>query len=353
MAKKKKTLPKNFSELIEAGDIAALMAVFDTCELDATGGYTKETALSFYNVPDELVRWLVQAGANIDATDTYKRTALHQHAMRRSGSVAVFLELGADIAARDNYGDTPLHMAAGSSFSVQNVQVLVQNGADIAAKNDSGETPLVHALKRANNMDIRNLTFIADILLQDGIPVTEEMQKAVTRIGENFEFHRAGFNKEYLPATDEALSLLYQKFNTPPVKTRQVHDGVSPIIVPAGKWQDQYSVLWDLLIPSGGPAKTVQGEVVRITGKVRDEIYRNGGANWDADFKKMLDALIVHFGTGVPLSEALLTEAKTIAKEVSRTGDGEEDLSRLCELATAWVVANPGPVALSKPEYKR
>lgn len=62
MARKRKTLPKNFNELIEAGDITALQEVFTMCELDAYGGYSKTTALSFFNVPDELVRWLVEQG---------------------------------------------------------------------------------------------------------------------------------------------------------------------------------------------------------------------------------------------------------------------------------------------------
>ena len=39
MAKaKKKLLPKDFDALLKGGDLAALKAVFDTCELDARGG---------------------------------------------------------------------------------------------------------------------------------------------------------------------------------------------------------------------------------------------------------------------------------------------------------------------------
>ena len=58
MAKKRKTLPKNFGELIEARNIDALKAVFDACELNAYGGYGKGTALHMPGIPDELVRWL-------------------------------------------------------------------------------------------------------------------------------------------------------------------------------------------------------------------------------------------------------------------------------------------------------
>lgn len=70
MAKKKKTLPKDFGDLIDRKDIAALKSVFDTCELDARGGYGKTTALSFYRIPNELVRWLVAQGADLEAVDT-------------------------------------------------------------------------------------------------------------------------------------------------------------------------------------------------------------------------------------------------------------------------------------------
>ncbi|MDR0480427.1 MAG: hypothetical protein LBG66_00920, partial [Gallionellaceae bacterium] len=81
--KKKKTLPKDFKELIEAGDIAALKAVFDDREFDARGGfYKEETALHFWGVPDELVRWLVVQGLDINTqTPTYKMTPLNQQAV--------------------------------------------------------------------------------------------------------------------------------------------------------------------------------------------------------------------------------------------------------------------------------
>ena len=55
---KKKLLPKNFDELLEKGDLNALKAVFDTCEVDARGGYDKQPAIAFDLCPDELVRWL-------------------------------------------------------------------------------------------------------------------------------------------------------------------------------------------------------------------------------------------------------------------------------------------------------
>lgn len=46
MSKKRVTLPKNFDELITAGDIEALKAVYDKCELTAHDGrYSLNTAI--------------------------------------------------------------------------------------------------------------------------------------------------------------------------------------------------------------------------------------------------------------------------------------------------------------------
>ena len=116
MGKKKKTLPKKFNELIEAADISTLKEVFVQCELDARGGYSKTTALGFYKIPDELVCWLVDQGADINAKDNYKRTPLHSQSISWCGNVRLFLELGSDIEALDYRNETPLHAAA-SAFN--------------------------------------------------------------------------------------------------------------------------------------------------------------------------------------------------------------------------------------------
>ncbi|MCU0352050.1 MAG: ankyrin repeat domain-containing protein [Flavobacterium sp.] len=353
MAKKKKTLPKNFDELIQENNIDNLKKVFDTCELDARGGYGKATALSFFNVPDELVRWLIENGADIEAVDDYKRTALHQHTMARSGKIAIFLELGANVNAVDNYGDTPLHFAAGSSFNVSSVKKLIEYKADSKNLNANKQTPLEKALSRANNIDIVNLVEISEILLKN-TNITQKMQENITRIGENFEFHRENFNKDHLQQTDEALNKLYEMYKVPPVKKRIMHDGVSQIIVSGATWQKQFEELWELLIPSNGNAQTMQGEVVRIAGKVRDEIYRNGGANWNIDFKKMLDAFLVHLASNNALSNDELEKLNSLVKDIAKNKDAETDeLNYLCELATKWTLLNPTPILLEKPNYKR
>lgn len=349
--KKKQSLPKNFNELVEVADISAIKDVFTQCELDARGGYSKETALSFYKIPDELVRWLVDQGADINAKDKYNCTPLHSQAISWCGNVRLFLELGADIEAFDYRNETPLHKAA-SSFKPKAVQELVAHGANVNVENDMKLTPLANALKICRNADIVNMEEVARILIASGSVITLDIKESVKRIGTEFEFYKESFNKEFLPQTVDSLYLLYKQFDVVPVTKRKVHDGISPITVTATKWTAQHEELWNYLIPAQGYAKTMQGEVIRITGRISYEILDNGGVNWDKDFRMMLDAMIQYFITGTPLEYNTLQEAITLTKQL-HNGIGNDEPARLCELAVYWVLSNPNPIIMKKPAYKR
>ena len=98
MAKrKKKLLPKNFEEMLVEGEIAKLQSVFDDCDLNARGGYGKETALAFDQCPAALARWLVEQGADLSATYRWGNTPLHARSRSRRGSIDVLLELEANV----------------------------------------------------------------------------------------------------------------------------------------------------------------------------------------------------------------------------------------------------------------
>lgn len=368
---KKKLLPKDFDLLLKAGDITALKAVFDTCDLDARGGYCKHTALAFRDCPDELARWLVGQGADIEARDGYGRTPLHDHAASWQGRIEILLDLGANIEATDNDADTPLHKAT-KSANAEAVRALLRRGARADAHNASNLTPLAAGLQHCSNVQIEPMAVIAELLLAadvprkkglgdlvkrafsgergDHAPITPQMQAFVQRIGETFEFHRTGFNPEYLEANSAALGRLYALFDIPPVPGRVMHDGTAPIIVRSARWQDQHQELWALLVPSKGPASTIQGELIRIAGRIADEVDGNGGVNWDADYGKMTRAFLAHIGSGAPLPAAERDRAaRVVADVLGRDGAGGE----LCELAVQWVKINPTPVPLSPPGYSR
>jgi Ankyrin repeats (many copies) len=367
--KKKKLLPKNFEALLKEGDLEKLKEVFETCDVNARGGYTKQTALAYNDCPDALVRWLVGQGADLMTEDNYGETPLHARARHWQGHIEILLELGADVHRGENLRGTPLHSAAGA-HNVRTAQILLQHGARANAVNREKMTPLIYALERCSNASLENMAPLAELLLENDQPVQAklgglfakifspqskredgpDLKALITRIGTDFEFHRSNFNPDSADAASAALDRLYQLFEVPPVARRKMHDGKLPIVAKAANWEDCHQELWELLVPSSGHAATVQGEVVRLSGRIRDELDGNGGINWDADFRKMADALLKHVGSANPLPDTELADAHSITSELKgRRGD----TARLCELAVRWVALNPQPLKLAEPDYRR
>lgn len=354
MAKKRVTLPKEFKDLMDEGNIEALKAVYDRCELTAHDGrFSLYTPLHMGGVPDELVIWLIEQGLDINIPDYYGATPLYSQAILGRDTVKLLLELGADIGKPNTYGEAPLHVAA-EFFHPKTVKLLIDKGADVNAKNDRGQTPLDSVLTVCGGIYIAQTAEIATMLLDAGAKKTPAMKEKVENIGKDFEFHREGINPDYLEAADQGLEKLYALFDVKPVEKRLTHDGVSPIFVKEGSWEEQYEELWSFLIPSSGAAKTVQGEVIRIPGRVRDELDRNGGVNWDRNYRKMLQAMPHYLSLGTPLSDNDLEEAKQLISQIygKDFNDGLR-LDRLCQLAIAWIKQNPEPLPLEEPSYKR
>ena len=354
MAKKRVTLPKEFKDLMDEGNIEALKAVYDRCELTAHDGrFSLCTPLHMGGVPDELVIWLVEQGLDINIPDYYGATPLYRQATMGRETVKLLLELGADIGKPNTYGETPLHVAA-EFFHPKTVKCLLEKGANVNVENDMGRTPLASVLMVCRGIYIAQTAEIASMLLEAGAKKTSAMKEKVENIGKDFEFHRESIHPDYIEAADKGLTKLYELFDVKPVEKRITHDGVSPIKLVEGSWEEQYEELWSFLIPSSGPAKTVQGEVIRIPGRVRDELDRNGGANWDRDYRKMLQAIPHYLSLGTPLSDTDLEEAKQLISQIygKDFNDGPR-LDRLCQLALAWIKQNPKPIDLEEPSYKR
>ena len=354
MAKKRVTLPKEFKDLMDEGNIEALKAVYDRCELTAHDGrFSLCTPLHMGGVPDELVIWLVEKGLDINTPDYYGATPLYRQATMGRDTVKLLLELGADIGKPNTYGETPLHVAA-EFFHPKTVKCLIEKGANVNVENDMGRTPLASVLMVCRGIYIAQTAEIASMLLEAGAKKTSAMKEKVENIGKDFEFHRESIHPDYIEAADKGLTKLYEIFDVKPVEKRLTHDGVSPIKLVEGSWEEQYEELWSFLIPSSGPAKTVQGEAIRIPGRVRDELDRNGGANWDRDYHKMLQAMPHYLSLGTPLSDTDLEEAKQLISQIygKDFNDGPR-LDRLCQLALAWIKQNPNPIHLEEPSYNR
>ncbi len=372
MAKpKRKTLPKDFEYLLAKGEIEPLKAVFQICELDARGGAFKQTALAFNNCPDELANWLLDNGADLHATDSYGDTPLHSRAGHWQGKIELLLNRGADVLRGSGTTGTPLHRAARVG-NLATARSLLTKGAQANATNESGQTPLEFALEQCSNASIEQMAPMAELLLGAMAPtvekktsfigrffrgatpqtsvVTPAMQKHVQHLGTNFEFHRAGYNPERLDQASDALYKLYQLFGVTPVPRRVIYDGKSPIIAKANNWQAQHQELWELLVPSGGAASTVQGEVIRISGRIGNEIIRNGGINWDKNYRQMSDAFLVHIASANSLPAPVISQAKQLLSEVKSL---DQELQALCQMAVDWVAINPNPIKLPSPNYNR
>ena len=346
MAKKRKTLPKNFQELANANDLPALKAVFDKCDLNAYGGYGKWSAIA-HPCSEEFLQWLVEQGADLHRLDGYGDSALHAQAGMHQGNIEALLKLGADITLSTLRSGTALHAAA-RSHHVINARLLLEYGADINAKDSSGRTPLELALINCSNINIENMAELTHLFFANDAQQTLSMKEHVTTIGERFEFHREGYNPDKVAQASDALDELYKLFDVQPVAKRTMHDGTSEIVVKTEHWRDQYNELWDTLIPSSGPAQTVQGEVIRIAGRIADEIQRNGGANWNADYTKMGKAFVNHISSGEPLPSAEISEARLAMSSISKL---EAKTDQLIKCAVTWVTQNTQPTQLLKPSY--
>ncbi len=97
----------------------------------------------------DIVKALLDRGANINSTDAYGLTPLHLAVLnKRLEAVQALLDKSAYVNAQDSYQRSPLHHAAAGGY-LAIVEALVSKGADVNAKSKFGYTPL--HLARLNN----------------------------------------------------------------------------------------------------------------------------------------------------------------------------------------------------------
>lgn len=350
---KRKTLPKDFEELVKTGTDQEIKNVFEKCDINAYGGYSKGNAFEFL-ISENMMRWLQEQGADINYADTYGDTPLLHHAEHRyAEEQAIYLvKLGADIfaTAQGRHRESVLHRAV-SAGSLNLVKCLLGAGADTAATDADGDTPLEYAFRRAMAFDLVKLEPVAAYLLEEGVPVTEKLQSYMQKVAEDIEFRRNDINPEYIDELDLTLNHLYEWLHIKPVPRRVLYDGESQIEIHAKSWQKQHAELWDLLVPGSGHAGTVQGEVIRISGKLSYELLDNGGVNWDTDYNDLANALHQYVCMGTPLSSEEQEEFRRLIKSIKNAD--ERELNRLAELSVKWVTLNLAPIAVGKVNYRR
>lgn len=374
MAKLRMTLPKEFIDFIYTHpykwtqqDISQCKNLLAPCSPNARerGSY-KQTALHF-SVPFEIAAWLIENGADVNAVTTYG-PPLFEHAGAGHYDICkLLLEHGADVTIENYAGETALFKAADKGY-FEIVRLLLEHGADPChySRNFADSlTPLLYMLRHIGSVPTKNKAMTAELLVsaqrKQGGPPDEEWkqaQKEVAGTGHDYQVSKDGMREDYRKACgcDAAMEQLYAIFDVVPAAPVMKHSGKMSIIVDETLPVDrQHHALWEFLVPVSGKCATIQGEVIRITGRVDDECKGNAGVNWDAEYRKMLKTLLEFFVQGSALDDADIQAAQeAISRIISCKAYGCWDSTdKLKELAVKWVKQNKAPVPLDNVDYRR
>ena len=117
----------------------------------------------------EMLRLVIEHGADVEAVDADGNTALHYAGGSNDTEfVDVLVEAGANLEARDSIGCTPLHAAA-SELKHEGVVCLLKHGAKINAQDSSLRTTLMHSAVKAGKPGAAEMV---DSLLRAGADET-------------------------------------------------------------------------------------------------------------------------------------------------------------------------------------
>src|SRR4051794_21972595 len=111
-------------------------------------------------------------------------------------------------------------------------------------------------------------------------------------------------------------------------------------------WRTEFKRLWTDLVPAEGQADTVQGELIRAVGKLKDEAFRNGNQNFGKHHRTLCKFIR---GTMVNGDVFSRDEIKKVEGWIDRILDSEHPdvlgpstcFHHLFEMAVRWCHAHP------------
>ena len=216
MPKKKTTLPKNFRELCQAGDLAALQAIYADTDINATErSVGKMHPLAMRDTPPAFMQWLLDHGAdaNFRRTKDDSPPLYHQVQAGNTEQAAVLLQNGANANYTNEYSNSILHFAKTPAL----IKLLLAHGANPAAKNRRGQTPFDSLLDSAPLSDrIADMIACAELYLQAGMTITEQQREQVAWQRDHYDEHMERFEIPHTPEGYAALRRLCEKCSALP-----------------------------------------------------------------------------------------------------------------------------------------
>mgnify|MGYP002709760678 FL=1 len=360
----RKTLPADIEQIIASGDVEAVARAVERCEIGAyLRGSAYEPRLMHFPASEEITDFLLARGEDINSRDRYQRTPIHARVRSRClDQIPMLIARGGDINARDTSDQTALFDVV-ERFPVVDVSRMMSWGADPLVVADSrvyGKATLMeYALRQESLFDAPRALPVMRLLLSLGAPVGERVPVALRLM----DRMRCTFVTHGLPdhlsqsRVDEASAALSELCALFGVEQREAQP--APVVgerleldpsVPALR---QHGELWDLLVPDSGQCQTLQGEVIRIAGRVGHEVYDNGGINWDRSFGKLLDQYLSVVRSGLPMPPDSVARAEAAVASLKSRSMSDQAVDDITELAVAWVRLNPVLVELDLPDVGR
>ena len=119
----------------------------------------------------------------------------------------------------------------------------------------------------------------------------------------------------------------------------------------------QYGELWDRLVPDSGRCETLQGEVIRIVGKISNIVCGEGQEKRGSSFRVLLNQYIRLISFNSSSSSVYLSRAKAVAVSLHCHNAGMNSVNEIVEIAVEWVRLNPvlraADIAFQVPLWKK
>jgi hypothetical protein len=118
------------------------------------------------------------------------------------------------------------------------------------------------------------------------------------------------------------------------------------------RWQDRMRELERELVPIGGEAETLQGELVRCIQNLSDEAFRNGYINWSEGHEEFIEVLQLFLCDKETFEPQILQQIQNDLGHIQKSGrtlqaEGElsdlayESVTRVASRVVEWCDAHP------------